>query len=284
MAFTEGSRERIMSRLVEVKRHAVRSILPKWDHVDEPYFGTIVSFVMSYTTARSILDFCNEAAITPSASRILIVGPAGGRDYHWLKGFGYEVDTLDLGHHPWGKTTYVGDACLAETWSRINEKYDLVIMCDVLEHLPEDYAALGLARKVMKSDGYLFLSVPYAHDIEDTHVRAYTYVTLTRLLAIAGYETLWHRKRPGGLETSSFVTILNYAIALAMPTPKLGGDLLRALLRLEYLINERTRNLYSLWGRSPQRGVLLAARATPTSGQDYASKNRSAFIPVERAP
>jgi SAM-dependent methyltransferase len=274
MALTNGGKR----RLQEIKKHAVRAILPKWEHVAEPYWPTIAAFTMSYSMGRTILDFCREYGLAPAASRILIVGAYGGRDYHWLTGFGYEVDVLDLGHHPWGDSEYVGDACRDETWKRIEVKYDLIIMCDVLEHLPEDYAALVHAKSALKDGGHVLLSVPYAHDLEPTHVRSYTHVTLTRLLSVAGYEVVWHRARPGGLESTPLTTIFNYAVAFMMPSTELGGRVLHSLLRMEFAINEHTRRWYAIMGRSPQKGITLAARAVGKEGQDYVSMNRDAFI------
>ncbi len=281
MGSTSNGGKPRMTRLQEIKKHAVRAILPKWDHVSEVYFATIASFPMSYSMGRTILEFCNEVGLTPADSRVLIVGAYGGRDYNWLKGFGYAVDILDLGHHPWGATDYIGDACSADTWSQIPVKYDLVIMCDVLEHLPEDYRALVYARSVLKERGHVFLSVPYAHDIEPTHVRAYTHATLIRLLTLAGYQTVWHRERPGGLESTPFTTIVNYAFAFLMPSPELGGRVLHSLLRIEFAINEHTRRWYARLGRSPQKGITLAARATVDPARDYVSMNRDTFISPE---
>jgi SAM-dependent methyltransferase len=235
---------------------------------------------MSYSVGRSIIDFCKEMKIEPDKSRILIVGAHGGRDFNWLIGFRYQVDVLDLGHHEWAKSKYVGDACRVETWQQINEKYDLIIMHDVLEHLPEDYAALCHARTVLKSDGYLFLSVPYKHDPEITHVRSYSEITLNRLLALAGYNPIWKRDRPGLLEAfPRLINSLNYGLTILVPSAQRGGLLLRALLRTEYAINERTRRFYRVIGRSPQKGVTLAAR--PLNGgasRNHVEINKEMFI------
>ena len=269
-----------MRRLQEIKRQAVRAILPHWEHVGENYYATVSAFPMSYSVGRCIVEFCEEVNLEPSTSRILIVGAHGGRDFNWLTGFGYQVDVLDLGDHDWGKSKYVGDACRAETWQQVDGKYDLIIMHDVLEHLPEDFAALRHTRTVLKSDGYLFLSVPYKHDPEITHVRSYSEVTLNRLLALAGYNSVWKRDRPGLLEAfPRLINVINYGLSSLVPSPRLGGRFLRSLLHTEYLINERTRGVYRLLGRSPQKGVTLAAR--PLNGEvlrDHVEINKEMFI------
>jgi SAM-dependent methyltransferase len=187
---------------------------------------------------------------------------------------------LDLGDHDWGKSKYVGDACRAETWQKITETYDLIVMHDVLEHLPEDFAALRHARTVLKSDGYLFLSVPYQHDPEVTHVRSYSEVTLNRLLGLAGYRSIWKRDRPGLLEAfPRLMNFLNYGLAFLMPSPRLGGRFLNGLLRTEYSINDRTRRFYRMFGRSPQKGVTLAASPTANGSlKSHVDINKEMFI------
>jgi SAM-dependent methyltransferase len=266
-----------MNRLQQIKKQVVDLALPRSGHVPEEYWSTVSAFPMSYSVGRSIINFCRDVAIKPNESRLLIVGAHGGRDFHWLTGFGYEVDVLDLGHHSWGESTYIGDACSAEAWKNINEKYDLIVMHDVLEHLPEDFAALRHVRTVLKNDGYLFLSVPYRHDPEETHVRSYSEATLGRLLALAGFRTMWKRNRPGLLEAfPRVVNCFNYGLAMIMPTPRVGGLFLHSLLKAELSINERTRGLYRVLGASPQKGVTLAAMPAPR--EDHVDINRRAFI------
>jgi len=267
-------------RLQEIKKYAVRSILPRWDHVGEAYYATVSAFPMSYSVGRSIIEFCEEMKLRPVDSRILIVGAHGGRDFNWLTGFGYQVDVLDLGDHDWGKTRYVGDACRAETWQQVDGKYDLIIMHDVLEHLPEDYAALCHARTVLRSEGFLFLSVPFKHDPEITHVRSYSEVTLKRLLGLAGYNPVWKRDRPGLLEAfPRLMNVFNYGLSILMPSPRRGGQLLRGLLGVEYLVNNKTRSLYRMFGWSPQKGVTLAVTpATNGSLSSHVGINREMFI------
>lgn len=269
-----------MRKLQEIKKYAVRAILPRWEHIGESYYSTVSAFPMSYSVGRSLVEFCEEMKIKPGDGQILIVGAHGGRDYHWLTAYGHQVDVLDLGDHEWGKSKYVGDACREETWKKIDETYDLIVMHDVLEHLPEDFAALCYARTVLKSNGYLFLSVPYRHDPEITHVRSYSGATLNRLLGLAGYDSVWKRDRPGLLEAfPRLVNFLNYGLAFLMPSPRLGGLFLRSLLGAEYSINDKTRRLYRMFGRSPQKGVTLAATpAAYESLRSHVDLNKEMFI------
>lgn len=273
-----------MSRLQEVKKYAVKAILPRWDHVPASYLATVCAFPFSYSVGRAIVGFCEESSLKPENSRVLIVGAAGGRDYHWLTGFGYIVDILDLGHYCWSDSTFIGDACQVGTWKQISERYDLIIMCDVLEHLPEDFAALRYAKMAMKETGYLFLSIPYCHDLEVTHVRSYSESTLKRLLVTAGYDIIWKVDRPGLLEAfPRLINLFNYGLAMLMPTPQAGGKVLQALLKAEYVINEKTRRLYHQFGRSPQKGLTLTAKLADHSLlQDYVNMNKEIFVDATR--
>lgn len=269
-----------MNKLQRIKEQAVRAILPRSDHVQAAYRATVCAFPFSYSVGRTIINFCQRAGIMPQCSRVLIVGAAGGRDFNWLTGFGYAVDLLDLGDHSWCQSTYLGDVCRPETWTQINSRYDVIVMCDILEHLPEDFAALKLARTVLKDEGYLFLSVPYRHDPEPTHVRSYSEATIKRLLGYAGYKAVWKRDRPGLLEAYPvLVNSINYGLALLMPSAQMGARCLHFLLRTEFAVNEKTRTFFRLFGRSPQKGVSLALQAVALDAeQDYVSINREMFV------
>jgi len=60
-----------------------------------------------------------------------------------------------------------------------NEKYDLIIMSEVLEHIEEDTGILHKYRDFLKDDGYVLISVPFdpafwsVEDEQSGHVRRY---------------------------------------------------------------------------------------------------------------
>jgi len=71
-------------------------------------------------------------------------------------------------------------------------QYGLILMLDVLEHLPDDHAALRLAARLLRPDGLLVLTVPAfrmlwtAHDDLNFHRTRYTRAELVRALRGAG--------------------------------------------------------------------------------------------------
>jgi len=263
-------------RLSALKAAAARAILPRADHVAGAQVPTVSAFGGSYSVGRMVVEVASEVGPAPSHLRVLIVGAWGGRDWHWLTGFGYRPDTLDIVNHPWAATTYLGDACEAGTWETVPSGYDLIVVCDVLEHLPRDYEALTHIRGALGPAGRLLLSVPFRLDAEPTHVRAYSDATLRRLLALAGFEVAWAKPRPGLLEAfPSLPYAVNLALGLACLSPARGGRLVARLLAAEYAMNDWTRRAYALFGRSPQRGMIYCC--TTVEPGDYIGLQEGTF-------
>ncbi|RMD64380.1 methyltransferase domain-containing protein, partial [Candidatus Parcubacteria bacterium] len=210
---------------------------------------------MSYASGRTLVECCRGLGLRPGEARILVVGAFGGRDYFWLRGNGYEhVEILDLGHPAWGRANAVGDAAAEETWKNLKPGFDLIVLGDVLEHIPDDAQVLRLAAQATARGGHVYISVPYRHDLEETHVRAYSAGTLPRLLAATGWEVVWTVERPGPLELwPGIINSLNYAMGLALSPIGLGGRILAGALDVEFRLNNLGRPLASLWGRHMQR-------------------------------
>jgi hypothetical protein len=265
----------LVSRLDAVREEAVRRLVPFPERVQRAYWPRITAFAFSYSMGRALVTTAEGLGLTPDSARILIVGAWGGRDYFWLLAHGYHPETLDIVNHPWGETTYLGDACEEGTWQGAAGPYDLIVLCDVLEHLPRDFQALGYATRALKGTGHLWLSVPYRLDGEPTHVRAYSRSTLKRLLACAGLAIVRTEARPGSLAAfPRVVNGLNYALGLAMPTPRLGGSLLAALLRTEQSLNRRGGWLSRLGGGAQ---VGLTCLCAPAEEAAFLDTNRSRF-------
>lgn len=73
------------------------------------------------------------------------------------------------------------------------KQYGLILMLDVLEHLPDEGAALRLAARLLRPDGVLVLTVPAfrllwtTHDDLNFHRTRYTRAELVRALRGAGF-------------------------------------------------------------------------------------------------
>ena len=110
-------------------------------------------------------EFVHQCAIKlPAGSKILGVG-AGGQarilvDKHTRnRGSFIEID-ID----PARKPDLVADIC---DLPFPDSSFDAVFMLEVLEHVPDQVAAAREVQRVLKKDGFLFLSVPFLFPVHD---------------------------------------------------------------------------------------------------------------------
>jgi SAM-dependent methyltransferase len=74
--------------------------------------------------------------------------------------------------------------------------YDLIVLLDVLEHIPDDKGALAALKPKLAPGGRLMLTVPAmpslwsGHDVAHHHQRRYTRATLDAVVQAAGFDTL----------------------------------------------------------------------------------------------
>lgn len=89
--------------------------------------------------------------------RILIIGKGNGFIDNYLRQIGYEVETLDVDEEL--NPTYCASVL---DMPLLSGSIDLVVCCQVLEHLPYDQlsVALGEIRRVMVTGGRFILSLP----------------------------------------------------------------------------------------------------------------------------
>lgn len=110
-----------------------------------------------------------------------------------------------------GLTVYPNIVDLEETKP---EKFDLISMLHVLEHLPDPVGYLTHIRtSLMEDHAHLLIEVPnlYAHEcFETAHLVSYSSHTLTRVLKKAGYvvETLKAHGRPRSAVIPLYLTLI----------------------------------------------------------------------------
>lgn len=103
--------------------------------------------------------------------------------------------------------------------------YDMIVLLDVLEHIPNDREALGSLRSKLKPGGKLVLTVPAMpwlwseHDVAHHHQRRYTAATLEKVVCDSGFKVR-HRTH---FNTMLFPLIVA-ARALGKLTGREGGD------------------------------------------------------------
>lgn len=130
--------------------------------------------------------------------RILDIGCGNALFFERLKDFGEvegieaDASVVDTGG-PWASRIYV------QPFDRMFEPgktYDLLLMLDVLEHLPDPGAALLKSAELLTPRGHLVVTVPAfqylwtAHDEVNGHVQRFTRREACELVAQAGFRVL----------------------------------------------------------------------------------------------
>lgn len=163
------------------------------------------------------------------ALRILEVGAGTGSNLALLQAYG-KVDAIEpddraraLASERTGvaiRGGYLPDGVVLE-----DGRYDLIVLLDVLEHIPEDRATLAVLRRKLAPGGRLLLTVPALpslwspHDEAHHHQRRYTMRQLREVVGAAGFRTL-HRTHFNALLLPAIVGVR----ALNRLRGKQGGD------------------------------------------------------------
>jgi SAM-dependent methyltransferase len=130
----------------------------------------------------------------PARSRVLVVGPFGGRDYFLCANLGYEAVAVDLGPQPEIDNLVIHN--VEEPLPFAAESFEAVIAAEILEHLVWDVQALSNLRQVLKPNGRLLVSLPFYHDQQPTHLRIHSPESGRRMLRQAGFTVIDYLERP----------------------------------------------------------------------------------------
>lgn len=147
------------------------------------------------------------------------------------------------------------------------ERFGLITMLDVLEHIPDDAAALARAREVIAEDGLLVITVPAYqalwthHDTLNHHHRRYTRAALAETLTGAGFTVLDARYF---FHWTVLPKLAVRALEAVRGTNDAGEQVpaapVNAALRWLSEVEQRT------WGHLPLPGSSLLTVARPTQG------------------
>jgi SAM-dependent methyltransferase len=131
--------------------------------------------------------------------RILEVGCGTGSNIAMLQQFG-TVDAVEPDDHARAfATRRTGVAIKGGYLPNVpleDGHYDLIVLLDVLEHIPDDKGALRALRSKLAPGGRLMLTVPAmpslwsGHDVAHHHQRRYTTRTLEAVVRAGGFRTL----------------------------------------------------------------------------------------------
>jgi SAM-dependent methyltransferase len=152
-----------------------------------------------YVARRQILsELIKRSVRLPAGGKILEIGCGTGHNLEMLSGHGH-VDAVELDDDARSlASTRLGRPVLAgklpDIADEIGDRYDLVTLLDVLEHIPDDKGALAGTIRLLKPGGKLLLTVPAnpwmwtAHDAVHHHHRRYRKREVARLAREAGFE------------------------------------------------------------------------------------------------
>lgn len=197
-----------------------------------------------YAERRRLLDR-QLTGLLPGVA--LDIGAAGGGNTRVLRDRGWRSIALEYSAEGAEVASERGLVTLRADGTRLpfdDECLDAVVAFDVLEHIPDDDAAVAEIRRVLRPGGYALVAVPVdmrlwsEHDVAVGHVRRYTRASIREVLGQGGFEIE---------RLSSWMVLLRPAVAWRRRTST-GSDL-----------QETPR-----WLNTALRGVVAAERLLPT--------------------
>ncbi len=224
-----------------------------------------------YVARRKVLtDLIRRRVQPPVNSRLLEIGCGTGHNLEMLRQFG-DVDALEvdetarsLAEKRLGKPVFA--APLPELEGIPKREYDVVAALDVVEHIPDDKAAIEGIARLLKPGGKLVATVPAhqwmwsAHDVVNHHQRRYSKGGLKRLIDGS----------PLRLESLGYFNSLLFPVAVAERlASKLRGKEDADLSLPPELLNQALERVFAaergLIGRVPlPPGLSLFAIASAT--------------------
>lgn len=149
---------------------------------------------------RRVLDAVIERLSLPNDARLLDVGCGTGGNLSMLAGHGAVTGVEFFGTAAELAREQAGCAVLegpAEAIPIEEERFDLITMFDVLEHLDEEAPALSEVTRLLASEGRFLFTVPAfmflwsGHDVALHHRRRYDKAQLRQVLEEAGFQIQW---------------------------------------------------------------------------------------------
>jgi SAM-dependent methyltransferase len=162
-----------------------------------------------YRGRRRVIRAELDRLMLPAGARVLDAGCGSGRTMVELADYGDQVSGIELSAEAaeLARERGVGEVQIGRLeelpWD--DATFDLITCLDVIEHIPDDVAALSELRRVARSGAWLLVTVPAyqalwsRHDEANHHYRRYSRSALRTAARSAG----WHIER-----LSSFNSLL----------------------------------------------------------------------------
>jgi SAM-dependent methyltransferase len=107
------------------------------------------------------------AAHCPAPARVLVYGDGLGFDSLYLSGRSHRVDYFDVSRYgvEFARRAFArhenAPTILPCREEALQERYDVVVCLDVLEHVPEPSATVGLLVSTLRAEGHLIVHAPF---------------------------------------------------------------------------------------------------------------------------
>jgi len=158
-------------------------------------------FEARYKDTLNLIEKC-----APPGKKILEIGSNIGFTLNIAKNNWYDVTGCELNDKCREISKLLWDIPVEKDFFAINKKFDIIVMCDVLEHLPDPNIALKKIHSLLNDKGLLFIQLPNIQSklclklkerwgfwcIPD-HRFHFTVESLSALLAKNGFEETFHR-------------------------------------------------------------------------------------------
>lgn len=183
------------------------------------------------SSRKYLEDFARHAAESvPERGRVLDAG-AGDCPYkHYFGHTKYETADFCKVDKPYGTIDYVCDLTCVPVEDK---RYDLVLLTQVLEHIPEPMNVLKEMHRILKPGGCLWLSAPLFYEEHETPNDYYRYTQfgLKYMLNKTGYSIKKIYWLEGYYGTISYQLLLA-ARSLPLHSNKYGGGIIGVLCLL----------------------------------------------------
>ena len=140
----------------------------------------------------------NKLNLDPASAKIINIGSGTGATIPLLERYG-TVTNVDTSPAAIAKAKEKGYQTIKIDRDSLpfdDSTFDLAVAFDVLEHIPDDFAALRDWQRILKPSGHLMVTVPAhnwlwsAHDESLHHYRRYTVSQVHRLCNLAGFDVV----------------------------------------------------------------------------------------------
>lgn len=200
------------------------------DYKDDLVLSKSHRSLIQWAHKRALLALKKAGGCSPARTRVLDVGCFNGFFVKELVMRGYDAHGIDFNRDAveFGKRCYgLGDRLRRQSLQELGlsgEKFDVVTMFEVIEHLPSPEDMLGEVLRVLKPGGLLVVSTPNSKmcwrpplDFPPHHLSRFTPLALELLLRRSGLSFL------GGEEQMSLYDLIRHRSGLLLR--RRGGSL-----------------------------------------------------------